>query len=437
MSTIFDTDTLNDFVPAQINYNAPQSPLMRLWVSMNEKPQPVIIATKREAPEFVFLSGSGKYYNTKAQCNMKPSDVRYSLSVRKGRNISTQELIDKTNDNTIPQVIDICYSPVEKEGYYNTFDPSTILQPSTTPRLHPSIDFLLDNLTHWDKSWKEWIHKCILFKYSHLGEINVPCVSFYGVWGSWKSTFMKLLGGIFGYENVHDNIKKGELESQFDVVKGDKLIYEFAEITTNNSQVDRGIQNKLKNIIFAPRISVNEKGEKLKRNLANYGWFLISSNSNRPILLDSDLMGNRRFSFFKSEHELTKEEANMVHIPVDPENPLYDKNALSDYIAWLYQEYPEVIHLRKFEAYENEDKALVVQNSESKLDEFVRYLKEEYPFNELWVKEVDTAIDMFMLEYGDCDRYSLKNLFESFCPFRKTKTVIKRLNRNVAHYILK
>lgn len=444
MSTIFDTKKFNTFVstPTETSKDTeenkdetrvtertiipPNTPLERLKYYEQ---------AKIEKPEFVYLSSEWKYYNTNSGALIKPADVRYALSINKWRTLSTQELIDRTNDGSIPRAVDVCYSPTPKEWYYNVFNPLTILQPSSTPRLHPWIKKLFENITHGDLAGIEWLHKCILYKYTHLDDVEVPCIVFYWKGGSGKSTFTVLLGGIFGTENLEWNISKQKLESQFDIIKGDKLIYELAEITTNNSQIDKGILNKLKTLIFAPKIRVNKKGQQ-DYETTNHAWFIINSNSQRPILLDNWDTENRRFTFFRSEMKLTGEDADLVYSILDPKNPNYDPNALADYLAWLYLKYPEVLAMRKIECLENEDKARVTQNSESKLDEFVRFLKQEYPFKKLWVWDVETAIHAYQLSYGNCDTHSLKWLFESYSPFIKRRWIVEGRG-NVWYYDIK
>jgi len=60
---------------------------------------------------------------------------------------------------------------------------------------------------------------------------------------------MSLLETIFYKDNVLANLGQRDLTGSFDTYRGQKLIVEFAEVTTNNTHSDMGILNKLKNII--------------------------------------------------------------------------------------------------------------------------------------------------------------------------------------------
>jgi hypothetical protein len=66
----------------------------------------------------------------------------------------------------------------------------------------------------------------------------------------------------------------------------------------------------------------------------------------------------------------------LIYSAIDPNNSKYDKNALADYVAWLYQEFPNVVTMKSFPCLENSDKSLITQNSESEIDELISYMRE-------------------------------------------------------------
>ena len=57
--------------------------------------------------------------------------------------------------------------------------------------------------------------------------------------------------------------------------------------------------NKLKNLVFAENITVNEKFKPIMRT-KNIAWFFITSNHEKPINLDTNGKGNRRFTVMKT-----------------------------------------------------------------------------------------------------------------------------------------
>lgn len=424
--SIFDVPMItNNTIPKK---NIPQieTPMMRLQRFEAKK------ITKKT--DYIYLKSKWFYYSTKSQNYLKIPEIKHMLSIEKGRPLSTQELIDITNNGIVPQYIDTCYNPSNQDGYYNLFDSDRILKASNNPRIHPWIELLISTLCHWNKEWIDWLHSAVLYKHSHLSEVRIPCVVFYGIGWSGKSTFTQLLSWIFWHENVKENIDKQKLESWFDIVQWNKLIYEFAEITTNNAQIDKWIFNKLKTIIFAQKIMCNEK-HRAVREVDNYGWCLINSNSNRPILLDNWDTWNRRFTFLKSEHKLTENESELIYSVIDPWNGNYDKNALADYIAWLYQEFPNIVTIKSFLCLENSDKSLITQNSESEVDELIRYIKENLKWIRLPISDIDNVIHSFVLMNGECDEYSLKRLFKSQSPFNKSRWIVEW--KNVWYYDIK
>jgi hypothetical protein len=148
---------------------------------------------------------------------------------------------------------------------------------------------------------------------------------------------ISLLSTILWNQNVLSNLWQQDLTSNFDTYKGQKLVVEFAEISTNNTNWDLKILNKLKNIIWADKITVNEKWVQAYQ-IDNIAWFFISSNSNKPLQLDDRDKGNRRFTIIRSISKL--KEWKKIN------KSIQNREVVSNYLAWLLETYPEVINYR-------------------------------------------------------------------------------------------
>jgi hypothetical protein len=74
----------------------------------------------------------------------------------------------------------------------------------------------------------------------------------------------------------------------------------------------------------------------------------------------------------KSSRVLSSEESEKIYNAI--ENP----EIIANYIAWLHQEYDDVLNYKEIYPLDNQDKRLLVQNSESEIDEFISYLRTNY-----------------------------------------------------------
>jgi hypothetical protein len=92
----------------------------------------------------------------------------------------------------------------------------------------------------------------------------------------------------------------------------------------------------------------------------------------RPLVFDNADSGNRRFVAMKSSRALTPEESDKIYKAIE------NLETVANYLAWLYQEYNDVLSYKEVYPLDNEDKKLLVQNSESEIDEFISYLKEKH-----------------------------------------------------------
>lgn len=212
------------------------------------------------------------------------------------------------------------------------------------------------------------------------------------------------------------NLGQRELTSQFDTYKWQKLVIEFAEVITNNTHSDKLILNKLKNIIWADKITVNEKWVQ-PYQIENIVWTFISSNSNVPLLLDDKDKWNRRFTLIKSTSSLT----NWKKI----NNSIRDKKIVSDFLAWLFQQYPQVSELKSYEAHDNQEKRDLEDISQSDAAHFWEWFEENFP-DQVW-NILKTRIDIEIGKY--CEELEINDITSFTRWFWKTSKYPKTRRR--------
>ena len=331
---------------------------------------------------YVYIKSLAKYYWVEAKIFFSPSDTCSNLLV------SPKELWTMRWMWIIPSYDKLCYKQGWIEGCYNLLDENSILEPSSKPELHPDIKLLIDNVCGNKEENIEYLHKAILYKFLNINDHTIPAIVLYGQGGSGKWTLISLLSTIFWEENVLGNLWQRDLTGWFDTYRGQKLIVEFAEISTHNTHTDIWVLNKLKNIIGAKKITVNEKGVR-QYQTENIAWFFISSNSNKPLQLDDRDKGNRRFTIIKSECKL--QNGKSINISVR------DKETVANYLAWLLETYPDVSDYISLEALDNEDKKELEERSLHEANQFWEWLEWNFP-DYHWKKkasDIDAMIWMF------------------------------------------
>lgn len=316
--------------------------------------------------------------------------------------ISGKNLNDMRGDE-IKDYDGLCYQKWWKNFYYNLLNEKDILPPSDKPNIDSNIQNLIATIWWYQEENIEYLHKALLYKYTHINDYTVPAIVFYGKWWSGKSSFITLLSTIFWEENVLWNLWQSDISGSFDTYKGRKLIVEFAEITTNSTHADIRTLNKLKNMIFAEKIYINEKWVQVYQ-IENIAWFFISSNNNMPIQLDDKSKWNRRFSVMKSISTLENwEEVNQV---------IRDKNKVANYLAWLFQKYPDIAPLKSFPALENKDKEELEERWQNEANAFWDWLASNYPEMK-WkqrVSDINDKMDTYCLQAG-IESYSFNKYF--------------------------
>lgn len=339
---------------------------------------------------YYYIKSVSKYYWKEQKKFYKPNDAGNNIMcTNKELNWLRAYWIIETFD-------DVCYLKGWKKWCLNLLEEEKILLPSNNPILDNDIKKLIESVW-WGKNENiEYLHKAILYKYLNINDFTIPSIVFYWAWWSWKWAFIILLKTIFWEDNVMPNLWQRELLSTHDTYKGQKLIVEFAEVTTNSSYSDIKILNRLKNIIWAEKITVNEKWIQAYQ-IENIAWFFISSNSNKPLQLDDKDKWNRRFTIIKSTKKLENWE--------EVSKTITRQDIVSNYLAWLLKNFPEVKNYKKLEALDNQDKRDLEERSQHEANNFWERLNDNYP--EIKWKKTKLEIEDYILKY--CIENNLDN----------------------------
>lgn len=344
---------------------------------------------------YAYIKSLAKYYRLDRKKFFRPNEVSSNIMcTEKELRWLRQYWIIKTYD-------DICYYKWWKYWYLNLLDEEKIILPSDNPILDEHIKELIDNVCWYKEENIEYLHKAILYKYLNINDFTIPSIVFYWSWWSGKWTFISFLSTIFWDENIMANLWQQDLNSSFDTYKGQKLVVEFAEISTNNTNSDIRILNKLKNIIWAEKITVNEKWIQAYQ-IENIAWFFISSNSNKPLQLDDKDKWNRRFTIIKSISKLKNwNEVNKSIRCIEK---------VSNYLSWLYKTYPEILTYKKLEALDNQDKRELEERSQNEANNFWDWLEDNYSDIEwkMTKMEVEDYINKYCFENNIDEKDFLK-----------------------------
>lgn len=381
------------------------------------------ITEKLWKDDYIYIKKVSRYFWVNKRTFYRPSDAASNLLC------SWQDLRDLRINGIIKDYDDICYKQGWKANCFNLLDENSILKPSNTPELDNDIQELIENLCWRKEKNIEWMYKAILYKYTHLNDFTIPAVVFFGRGGSWKWTFMSLLWTIFWEENMMSNLGQRELTSQFDTYKWEKLIIEFAEVVSNNTHADKLILNKLKNIVAAEKITVNIKWVQAYQ-IDNIVWTFISSNSNLPLLLDDRDKGNRRFTLIRSNTSLKNgEQIN---------KSIRDINKVSNFLAWLYKKYPEVVHYKDFKALDNQEKEELEYMSQSNSSLFWDWYEEKYSHKtgKILKTEIDQLIDNYTALNEVLDPQWFKRFFWKTSKYPVTRLRFKEFNSELRYCVV-
>jgi len=346
---------------------------------------------------YTYIKSVAKYYWLEMKTFFSPAQTSNNIRC-------SSKILDKLREyNIIKDYKNICYLEWGKSGCLNLLDMQHILLPSDNPILDEDIKKLIENVAGQKKENIDYLHKILFYKYLHINDFTIPAIVFYWVGGSWKWSYISLLWTIFWEDNIMWNLWQKDLTWNFDSYKGQRLVVEFAEVVTNNTNSDMKILNKLKNLIWAEKITVNEKGVQVYQ-IENIAWFFVSSNSNTPVLLDSKDKWNRRFTILRSISKL--EDWKWVNESI--RNP----EKVSNYLSWLEKNYSEVLEYTNIEALDNQDKRDLEDISQNWANDFWDWAEERHP-EFYWKKtksEVSELIDEFCIE-NDLGEKDFKKYF--------------------------
>jgi len=368
---------------------------------------------------FVFLRSTLEYYDTEFKKIQKTNDVAAYLW------LTGKELFRLVQDWIIKQYIDLCYWYGWKPWYYNTLDESKLILDwwEEEPELHPYIHTLIRNISWEKKKNYDWIMQSILYKITHINDVTIPALVLYWFGWSGKWTFLELLSAIFSSENTLIWLWQKDLESSFDSYQWNKLIVEFKEVSSWNKFNDKKTLDRIKSFVWEPRITVNPKYGKV-REVDNIARFHLSSNHSVPIQLDSKYSWNRRFTIIKTANK--KLPANIASELWN--NILKDKKIIKQFIAWLYDTYPDVPRMNSFLALENAEKRMLEQNTESAANLFFEWFEKKFPnIRKLTVKEKNMLLTLYAKETGE-DIYDAKykqSNFDLWLSHKYEKKTIK------------
>lgn len=379
---------------------------------------------------FVFLRRHMEYYD------VEEKKIQNTDSIAKYLGLTWKELYQLVSTQVIQTYRDLCYYEWGREWYYNTLDESTIIKHwwKEKPELHPHIKTLINNICNHKKRNVEWIHRAILYKLTHINDVNLPALILYGAWWSGKGTFLNLLSKIFWQENTQIWLTQKDLESQFDSYTWNKLIVEFKEVSSGNKHNDKKILDKIKSFVWEKRITVNSKFQNAKE-VDNIAWFHMSSNHPVPIQLDSKHSGNRRFTIIKTGTQLNTKLAEEIN-----NFTLQNESVIKQYVAWLYEEYPDVLKLTTFEALNNAEKKALEDNCEWVWNLFFEWFEKKYPhIQKITNVEKNILLDQYRVEMWEDEywdsRYKTAN-FDAWLSHRYEKKLVKIRGKALRWYFI-
>jgi hypothetical protein len=341
-----------------------------------------------ENTKFVFIEKYWAYFWSEHNKFLSASEACEILMIKK-------KLLHKMRvDWTIQEYSDITYWHGGKENCFNLLKDNSILQAWTKAEIPKEIEKLILNLSSWNKTNAEYIHKLILFKWLNPNSILLPALVCHGAWATGKWTLATMLTTIFSEENVLLNLGQDDLNSTFSSFCWKKFIVAFEEISTwqNSIAKDMNVANKLKNFIMSPVIHVNEKYGK-KYSIKNTAMFIINSNSETPVYLDSVWKSNRRYSIIKSDKPLDKK------LAIDINRVVRNPKQISYYLAWLEKTFPKVKEMKEFVALENKDKEDLINRFRDYSNEFWEYYFENwYSTGRVLVTTINELFSEFSIE---------------------------------------
>lgn len=282
-------------------------------------------------------------------------------------NVKEDMIRKMRTESIIPTYRECCYWMGGKSWCYNLMD-ERFVKASKKAEKNDAIAFLISNLCGGREQNIEWLEKALWKKYINPNDHLIPGVIFHGQEWAGKGTFIELLARIFGRSNVLPNVQAKALTDNFDSFLGNKLIIEFAELSTDNTNKDKMIMNRLKNIVNAPTVHINRKHQDTIE-IENIAWFFISSNEQKPVHMED----GRRFSVIRTGKKLETEKAEKIYEAIN------SKEIIANFLAYLKERYSkDILTDTKIIALDNDEKRELQERSHSMIDEFWVEMMEKY-----------------------------------------------------------
>ncbi len=381
--------------------------------------------TKKDRTDFVFLRSNLEYYDT----NFKKIQQTWPVAAYLGQ--TAKELAKMVKDNIIKSYDDLCYHEWGKKDHFNTMDETVIIKHwgDAEAKLHPCIKTIVDNLWHHNQWNISWLHKSILYKLTHINTAYIPALILYWEWDSGKGTFIELIKKILWEDNCQTWLGQRDLEWTFDSFQWDKLLVEYKEISSWNKRDDKKILDRIKSLINEKNISINLKFQN-SRQIENKARFHFSSNHSLPIQLDSKHSWNKRFTIIKTGSRLPKPIFEEFYWEV-----IINERIIREYVAWLYEEFPDIPDSKTLLPLENKDKRDLENACEWVANLFFEWLENKYPYIcKISIKEKNKLLMMYCEdnweEYTDI-RYKQSN-FDLWISHRYEKKNSLRIDWKIA-----
>ncbi len=397
------------------------------WDELLKNAKKINNAMEEFAWDFIFLRKNLEYFDTKYKIFQEDTKIAKFMW------ISTKDLFRLVSEKKIPTFEDLCYLEGGKQWFYNLLDEKNIIKYNIKyeSKIHPHIDYLIKNIAWHKKINYEWLHKAILYKLTHINDVNVPAVILYWPWGSGKWTFITLLEKMFWEENTLRNLKQRDLESAFDSYTWNKLIVEFQEIISWNTFQDKKILDRIKSLVGEKYITVNAKFRQAK-TIENIAWFHFSSNHPVPIQLDSGESWNRRFTIIKTWTKLNDKIAYELNTKI-----LKEDKYVQEYVNWLFDTYTNVPNMTNFPALDNDEKRNLELSCESSTNLFFKWVEAEFPYIiKINKKQKNILLDKYCAETGE-DRYDVKfkdKNFDNGLSHRVVKKTVRLWDKTYVWY---
>lgn len=321
-------------------------------------------------------------------------------------------------DIILPMYSWMCYWKWWKKGAYNLFKEETLLTPSETPELSPELEFLFNNLCNYDEKNINWLLSAIAYKYRNINSVRIPAVLFFWPGATWKGLFVKLLTHIFWDDNCLVWLNHYAMDGRFSPDTSCKLVVEYKEIVTTNTQDWKKMMNNLKSKFMEEKISLEKKWQDIQI-VDNIAWNILSSNEQRALVLDSWESGNRRFSIIRTGQEkILLDDWQKIEKSI--------RETSHHFLAYILDKYPPVHNI---EALENESKKDLEYLSQSYAERFFNWFELKYPdVNQITIQERNMLIQKYEKEIWDGYDQKDNSFFRNFNNWLSFRISMKAIN---------